>query len=445
MPKYLIIGNSAGGIGAAEAIRELDTGGSIAIVSDEPFPAYSRPLISEYLAGKTSIEKMLYRPEDFYSRSSIEAHLGKRVTGIDLGRHYVELNDGRHLEFEKLLLATGGVPFIPPIDGKWRLGVFTFTTLGDAQRIERYLPGVGRAVVIGGGLIGISVAEALVHRGVAVTVVELKDRILNVLLDERASAIAQSAVVDAGVRVIVNATVMSILGRSGEDDAVGRVLLNSGEMIECDMVIVAIGVIPRTDLVAGTGIKVNRGILVDRFMQTSEPGVYACGDVSEAYDFVFDENRVVPIWPTAYIGGRVAGRNMAGVPTEYTGGTSMNSLKYFGLSIVSAGLVGGLENSNGHEIVVGGRPDGGPYRKIVVRDNRIVGMTFVDDIERSGIILGLMRDKSNVATLKDVLVGDDFGFALLPREMRQARFGLGDGYRPALEAEGPLAEDVGDE
>jgi NAD(P)H-nitrite reductase large subunit len=433
MPKYLIIGNSAGGIGAAEAIRELDATGSLAIVSDEAFPAYSRPLISEYLAGETSIQKMLYRPEGFYSKNSIRALLGKRALRIDLERHCVELDDGGGLDFEKLLLATGGVPFVPSIDGKWRRGVYTFTTLRDAQQIEQHLAEARRAVVIGGGLIGISATEALAHRGLAVTVVELKDRILNVLLDEKAAAIAQAAVTGAGVRVVVNATVKSITGRPGDNDVVGGVVLDSGEAIECDIVIVAIGVVPRTDLVAGTGITVNRGVVVDRFMETSEPGVYACGDVAEAYDFIFDGNRVVPIWPNAYIGGRIAGRNMAGVPTEYKGGTSMNSLKYFGLSIVSAGVVGGLESGNGYEVVVGGGLDGSPYRKIVVQNNRIVGMTFVDDIERSGVVLGLMREKVDVEALKEAIVGDEFGFAVLPSDLRLARFGLKNSSRQPVQ------------
>lgn len=434
MPKYLIIGNSAGGIGAAEAVRELDPLGSLAIVSDEPFPAYSRPLISEFLAGEASLEKMLYRSEDFYASNNIQTLLGATAVRLDLGARNVELADGRKVEFEKLLLATGGKPFVPPTDGGHRQGVFTFTTLADAKLIDQHIGREAgkarRAVVIGGGLIGISVAEALVHRGVAVTVVELKDRILNVLLDESSSALARSAVEKAGVRIVVNATVKRIFGRPGDDEAVGGVVLDNGEEIECDIVIVAIGVVPRTDLVVGTRIKINRGIQVDRAMETSEPGVYACGDVAEAYDFVVEGNRVVPIWPNAYIGGRIAGRNMAGVRTEYKGGTSMNSLKYFGLCIVSAGLVvsdaaEGYEvlasKSNGNHSAANGKSSGAHYRKIVLKENRVVGMTFVDDIEMSGVVLGLMREKADVSGLKHSIVGEGFGLISLPREVRQAR------------------------
>ncbi|MCL5959641.1 MAG: FAD-dependent oxidoreductase [Chloroflexi bacterium] len=451
MPKYLIIGNSAGGIGAAEAIRELDAHGSMALVSDEPFPAYSRPLISEYLAGETTVEKMLYRSEDFYSKNNIEAVLGCKATRINLESRYVELADGKKIEFEKLLIATGGKPFVPPTEGGNRKGVFTFTTLTDAQQIERHISQVKRAVVIGGGLIGISVTEALVHREVAVTVVELKDRILNVLLDERGSSIAQAAVEGAGVQIKVNATVKRIVGRPDDDESVGGVVLDSGEEIGCDMVIVAIGVVPRTELVAGTPIKVNRGILVDRSMETSEPGVYACGDVAEAYDFVLEANRVVPIWPNAYIGGRVAGRNMAGVSTEYAGGTAMNSLKYFGLAIVSAGVVAS-GNVDGYEVVTPVHSNGksshaSPYRKIVLKDNRLVGMAFVDDIERSGLVLGLMREKADVSNIKHAIVGDEFGLISMPREARQARLSPRNGAAPdgTCGAEESAGEDVADE
>jgi len=177
--KYLIIGNSAGGIGAAEAIREKDMDGSLLIISDEPYPAYSRPLISEYLAEKCSLERMMYRPLDFYVSNNIRTILDREVTGIDTGAHTVTLGNDSVIGWEKLLLAIGGSPIFPPMPGRDREGVFTFTTLDDARAIDKYLPENARAVVIGGGLIGVSVTEALVKRGVGVTIVEMKDHVLN--------------------------------------------------------------------------------------------------------------------------------------------------------------------------------------------------------------------------------------------------------------------------
>lgn len=344
--EYLIIGNSAGGIGAAEAIRETDRENSITIVSDEPYPAYSRPLISEYLACERTVDEMLFRPADFYSQNKIDLMLGQAVKSLDLPQRLVELKSGEKIRWKKLLLATGGIPIVPKMKGTNKKGVFKFLTLDDAKTINKYLKDYNRAVVIGGGLIGVSVSEALTKRGVTVTIVEMKDRVLNTILDERASAMAEEMLTGTGIRVIVNNTVSEVI----RETAVEGVVLDSGETIPCDLVVIAIGVLPRTELVLGTEIKVNRGIVVDRYMATSFPDVYSCGDVAESYDFIINANRLTPIWPNAYIGGRVAGSNMAGVKKEYLGGTAMNSVNYFGLDITTAGIVNPLEGSNYEEI-----------------------------------------------------------------------------------------------
>ena len=177
--KYLIIGNSAGGIGAAEAIREVDKVGTITIVSDEPYHVYSRPLISEYLSENYPIERMLFRQPDFYEKNNIQAILGQRVTGLNIDNHDIKLKDGRRITWEKLLLATGGLPITPKIEGIGLKGVFTFTTLDDAKAIDEFLNHYHRkvrATVIGGGLIGVSATEALVKRGVDVTIVDVMRR-----------------------------------------------------------------------------------------------------------------------------------------------------------------------------------------------------------------------------------------------------------------------------
>ncbi len=414
--KYLIIGNSAGGIGAAEAIREVDKHGSIVIVSDEPYPAYSRPLISEHIAEGCSLERMLYRPVDFYERNNISTILGQKAVSLDLAKHTLTLGSGGTVSWQKLLLATGGLPIVPPMKGIDREGVFTFTTLDDARAIDQYLGGAERAVVIGGGLIGVSVTEALVKRGAAVTIVEMKDRVLNTILDEEVSALEDSALRQAGVDIITGHVVSEI---NGGGKRVHGVTLDDGTRIPCRMVIIAIGVRPRLELVNGSGIKVNRGIVVDRQMATSHPDVYACGDVAEAYDIPYEECRLTPIWPNAYIGGRTAGFNMAGRPTEYPGGMAMNSMKYFGLNVVSAGIV--VPPDDGYEVITSNK--NGAYRKVVLKDGVAVGLIFAGDIEQSGIIRGLMQNQINVNEFKQSLVADDFGLAFLPGEL----------WRPELE------------
>ncbi len=433
--RYLIIGNSAGGIGAAEAVRRTDADGTITIVSDEPYPAYSRPMISEYLAHHIPIERMLYRPAGFYETNRINTLLGKKAVRLDLGKKTVTLDSGESVSWEKLLLATGGTPIVTQTEGVEREGVFTFTTLDNAKAIDRFLnerSGAGvRAVVIGGGLIGLSVGEALSKRSVAVTIVEMKDRVLNTIVDEETSALAAAAIKKAGVSVVVNHTVARITSYDGTGGPVTGVTLDDGQPLPCEIVIMAIGVRPRLDLVTGSGLKVNRGVLVDRTMATSHPDVYACGDVSEAFDFVYDSNRLSPVWPNAYTGGRVAGLNMAGAVTDYAGGTAMNSLTYFGVAIASAGIAVAPDAS--YETV--SRRQGQTYRKIVLKDGQITGMVFVGDIEKAGVVFGLMKDGIDVTAFRERLVAGDFSLAMLPDNVWRERIGLNATIRPAAREE----------
>ena len=416
--KYLIIGNSAGGIGAAEAIREIDRKGTIAIVSDEPYPAYSRPLISEYLGDGYSLERMLYRPPDFYEKNGIETLFGEKVTQLNTKGHTVKLESGKSIKWEKLLLATGGTPIIPNIPGSDLEGLFTFNKLDDAKAIDeflkRYIKKI-RAVVIGGGLIGASVTEALLKRDVEVTIVEMKDRVLNTILDEETSEVVAKTLEEAGVEIITDHTAVRI--DSYFPGEVSGVSLDNDRSISCEMVIIAVGVQPRLDFIAKSGIKINRGIIVDRHMATSTPDVYACGDVAEAFDFIYGENRLTPIWPNAYTGGRTAGRNMAGIDDEYPGGTAMNAIKYYGVKLVSAGLV--VPPDDNYEVIREAHDD--IYRKIILKDGKLAGLVFAGDIEMSGIIYNLMKDGIDVSGFKETLVSDDFGLTSLPDEVRKAR------------------------
>ncbi len=412
--RYLIIGNSAGGVGAAEAIRQIDREATLTIVSEEPYPAYSRPLISKYLAGERTIEAISFRPPDFYDQNSIFFVPGKKVTRLELDERTACLEDGKQIAWEKLLLAVGAKPIFPKIEGSDKRGVFTFVTLDDAKAVDRFLDNARKAVVIGGGLIGISVTEALVKRRVSVTVAEVKGTILNTILDQHSSLMVEETLKQAGVEIITGHTVTEITGR----EMVEGVVLDDGEAMPCDLVLVAIGVSPRSEMALGARLQVNRGMVVDRHMCTSHPGVYACGDAAEAYDFVYEGNRLTPIWPNAYIGGRVAGFNMAGIPTKYPGGTAMNSLSYFGIDITSAGMPTG-PNDDGYESI--SKQNGNTYQKVILKDNLIMGMISVGKIERSGIIFGLMRDRVNVESFKQSLLADDFGLAFLPRTLWQER------------------------
>lgn len=438
--KYVIIGNSAAGIGAIEAIREVDGEGAILLISEEPYPAYSRPLISEYLAGERDLDGILYRPRNFYERYRVQAALGKSATRLNVSEKTLERDDRQKVAYGKLLLAVGGKPIVPPMDGQDKEGVFTFTTLRDAEKIREHVPDIKKVLVIGGGLIGISVTDALRKLGIEVTIVELMDRILGAVLDETTSRMAEEIVRKAGVDIRTGRTVKVIEGRPRDSGKVGGVMLDDGTRIPCDLVIIAIGVRPRTDLVMKTSIQVNRGILVDRHMQTSAADIYACGDAAESWDFLFETNRVVPIWPNAHIGGRIAGYNMAGKEAEYPGGTAMNSLKYFGLPVASAGMVNAAE---GCEIL--SRRDNGRYQKFVLKEGKLAGMVLVGDIAPAGILYGLMRDRVDVSRFKDTLLSNQFGLISLPEDILRKRLELPDLGRLHVFHEPAVYADVADE
>lgn len=421
MTKYLIIGGSAGGIGAVEAIREVDPIGALTLISEEHVPHYSRPMISEYVSREATLDTMKYRGDLFWKKNKVQTLTGRTAVKIYFTKKQVELDGGDKIYYEKLLIATGGKPFVPRMEGGDKSGVFTFTELSSARDLESKLEKSKRAVVIGGGLIGVSATEALVKRGIKVTLVELKDSILNLILDETASEIAEKVLSEAGVTVITGQTVMHILGRKDNESAVGGVVITDGTEIPCDIVVIAIGVIPRTELVKETDMKINRGIVVDRFMRTNIPDVYACGDVAEAHDFLIDKNRLLPLWPLAQLGGRVAGYNMAGKKTEYEGGTVMSSLKYFDLPIIAVGTVNSEDNSD-YELLLDRQPEKMVYKKILLKDNMIVGFIFLGDIKKAGIFFRLLKNQVDVSEIKDSLLSEDFGIVTLPEQLRQKMF-----------------------
>jgi NAD(P)H-nitrite reductase large subunit len=416
--KYVIVGASAAGIGAVEAIREVDPVGTITVISEEPCPQYSRPMISDLVSGKANFEKMMCRDDQFWQKNEVQALTGRTAVSLNLAEKWVALDKGDHVNFEKLLIATGGKPFVPKIEGADKDGVFTFTTLSDAEHLLEKVENATSAVVIGGGLIGVSVTEALVKRGLKVTMVELKDTILSLILDPTASEMVENVITKAGVTIVTGQSVQRITGEPEDDNIVGGAVLTNGEQVQCDLVIIAIGVIPRMELVSGTDVKTNRGILVDRFMQTNVSDVYASGDVAEAYDFVFGENRLLPLWPLAQLEGKVAGYNMTGKKADYPGGTAMSALKYFGIPIISIGIVNPKED-DAYEILTRHDPERNLYKKIVLKDNVIVGITLANDIEQAGVLFHLMKNGANVKKFKQELLSEDFCLATVPRSLRR--------------------------
>ncbi len=412
---YLIVGNSTAATAAIEAIREHDPDGSLAVVSDQPNHVYCSPLITYVLAGKVPEERINYRPHDFYRRMKVDTYLGTAATELRPQAHEVVLAHGAVLGYGRLLLAVGGSPIVPPIPGGDLAGVYTFTRHEDMCHVREYIAqqGVRQAVVIGGGMIGVKVAEAFAYLGLETTIVELMDRVLAQALDETGSQMARRALEEHGVRVITSSGATSIGGSNG---TVQSVTLDSGSRLPAQLVIIAVGVRPNTRLAEQAGIAVNRGVLVDDHLRTSDPDIFAAGDVAEAYDPLFGDRRPIAIWPGAYMQGELAGRNMAGALEPYAGNIPMNSIQVCGLPTISVGLI---SPPQGAETLEYHSPDQKSYRRMFIVGGKIVGAVFVGDIDRAGIITGLIRQGIDVTGFKEKLIQRDLGLLALPKQYRK--------------------------
>ncbi|HID57507.1 TPA: NAD(P)/FAD-dependent oxidoreductase [Candidatus Poribacteria bacterium] len=415
--RYVIIGNSAAAIGAIESIRKVDRENDVLVISAERYMAYSRPLISELLAGETTPHKMLYRPPEFYKLNDVELMLGRKVVGLNLRGKKVILEDGEEIGYDKLLIATGSHPFLPPMEGTDLKGVHTFFTLDDAIAVMEMARKVKQAVVIGGGFIGLKAAESLKERGIRVTVVELAQTVMSTALDESAARIVEEHMRGEGVKIITGNAVQRIYG---VNSYVTGVELRDGTKIPCGLVIVSVGVRANSQFAKEAGIQVNRGIVVDDRMRTSAPDVYAAGDVAEGKDILLGTLRGLPLWPVAYRMGKTAGYNMAGGDYPYKGGFAMNSVSIFGLPIISMGITT-PSGGDGFRVLIRADMDKKIYRKLVLRENRLVGAVFINSVDRAGIANGFIRDGTDVGDIAEKMLDDDFTLALMPESWRKVK------------------------
>ncbi|MDO9574132.1 MAG: FAD-dependent oxidoreductase, partial [Candidatus Contubernalis sp.] len=305
--KYVIIGNSAASVGAVEGIRNVDSQGIITVLSEESYPAYSRPLISYYLAGKVKEEDMYYRDSDFYEKNRVELLLGKKVIGIEPKQGIVEVEGEQPIEYDRLLLAVGSSPFLPPIKGIENQEYHFFNFFKDVKEIQHKIKNkqVTRPLIMGAGLVGMKAVEALILLGLSVTVVELGPHILGSILSEVPARMVQRKMEEKGIRFIFNKSVKEIAW--GQDPQ--GVILSDGQGVLTDLLIVAAGARPRLELVEGLAFSKNQGVMVNQYMQTDLEDIYAAGDVAEGWDMLQGENRVIPIWSGAYRQGFIAGQN----------------------------------------------------------------------------------------------------------------------------------------
>ena len=400
MTTYLIIGNGVAGNAAAENIRKFDPEGQIAIFSKEDRPFYYVPALPEYVAGDKEADQIIIHAQSWYEQHRIDLHLATAVTKIDAAQKFVETAKGERLAFEKLLLATGGKSFIPPIKGAGVPKVFTLKTLADADRLKEAAGQAKTAVLIGGGLLGLEAGNGLRKRGLAVIVVEFFPRLLPRQMDVAGAAILQSQMEDMGFSFHLGATTEEIVaGPAGL-----QVCLKGGKKITGDLVLISAGVRADLGLAQALGLEVDKGVKVDDTMKTSREGIYAAGDLIE------HRGRVYGIWPAAQERGRVAGAAMAGQVATYEGTLPSNVLKVVGIDLVAAGDIDadGKLKAIVHEDKVKKT-----YRKLVLQDNCLVGAILLGDIRGSAEIQDAIKAKKDISGLKGDLAQADFDFKRL--------------------------------
>ncbi|MGD9580440.1 MAG: NAD(P)/FAD-dependent oxidoreductase [Vampirovibrionia bacterium] len=409
---YLIIGNSAAAIGAVEGIRKVDNDSSITIVSEESYYAYSRPLIAEYLSDCIEENKIWYKEKEYYDEKNVNLLLNTKIISIDTHNKKALDSDNNEYYFDKMLIATGGTPFIPTIEGLETEGIYTFVRWDEVKKLKDDLSNIKKAVVIGAGLIGMKATEHLTKCGVNVILVELADSILNLVLDKTGSNILHKHLEKNGVEIITNNTVVKI---NSEDNKVQSVILKDQTLIDCDAVVIAIGVKPNTSCINNTDIATNRGIIINNKLETNYNYIYAAGDVAEGYNILTDNNTLLPIWPVAYRQGFIAGINMTGKERQYDGSISMNSLEFFGLPIISAGYTTIPDDSYNENYDLNEKKN--VYKKVITKDNQLCGFVFINDIDRAGILTGLIKDKTDISTFEKDLLNDSFGLLNIPKEI----------------------------
>ncbi len=400
--KHVIIGNGPAGVVAAETLRKLDANADIVLVGDENEPPYSRMAIPYLLTGSIGEEGTHLRKDaGHYARLDIRL-VRARAEKVDVKARSVALSNGEKLSYERLLIATGSHPLRPAIPGIDAPNVHACWTLADAREIAAKAKPGARVVQLGAGFIGSIILQALAGRGVRLSVVEMGDRMVPRMMTEKAGELIRLWVEKKGVRVHVNARAVAITGAEAM-----QVQLSNGQSIECDLVIAAAGVRPNIAFLEGSGVKVGDGILVDARMQTSVPGIYAAGDVTEAAGFHSGRPQLNAIQPNAADQARVAAANMAGAQTAMQGSLAINVLDTLGLISSSFGQWQGVEGGAGVELV-----DEANYRYLSLqfKDDVLVGATSIGWTDHVGALRGLIQGRVRLGEWKARLLADPTQF-----------------------------------
>ena len=397
--RIIIVGNGLAGAIASKTLRELDKEVEVDVFSDEKYLYYPRPNLIEFIAGNLPLNKIFAYPEEWYKEQKINVHLRRPVKSINPDSQEVEVEGGLREKYDFLFLANGSFAFVPPFKGMEKKGAFTLRTLDDAFAILDYVKSHTRVGIIGGGLLGLEIARALSSRGAEVELVEFSGRLLPRQLDDRGSSVLVSQVEKMGIEVHLGLTTDEILGE-GE---VSGVRFKGGSELEVEMAIVAAGVRPNIGIAKQAGLETDRGLVVNDYLESSAPKVFAAGDNSQ------HRGKVYGIIPATFDQARLAAHNILGDRKKYEGTTPWNTLKVAEIYLTSVGLIS-AEKDTQEEFFVERREEG-LYKKIIIEEGTLVGGIWMGTKKGAGNISRAVTQKKDVEKWKESILKDDFDFS----------------------------------
>ncbi len=393
-PRLVVVGNGMAGMRAVEElISHAPDRFDITVIGAEPHPNYSRILLSAVLAGEKTLDDIVLNSREWYAQHGICLLAGKRATAIDRAARQVALADGGSIAYDKLLLATGSKPLAPPIPGLGLHNVRAFRDIADVEAMIAAASSCQHAVVIGGGLLGLEAAWGLKRRGMAVALIHLMPTLMERQLDPSAGDLLHRELDARGIDFFTSTQAEELLG----GERVEAVLLADGRRLAADLVVLAVGIRPNIDLASAAGLDINRGILVGDDMATSDPDIYAVGECIEHNGQVF--GLVAPIWEQARIcGARLAGDDAA----VYLPQPAFTSLKITGIDVFSAGALAAADD--GDEEITLHDAKGGLYKKLILRESRVVGSVLYGSVADGPWYVQLMREKVDVSPFREQII-----------------------------------------
>lgn len=392
--RYVVIGSSASGINGAKTLRELDKDAEIILISKDE-QVYSRCILHHYISGIRDIKALNFSGEDYFEKYNIRWINGVEVIKLDDEEQIIELSNKQSIKYDKVLIASGASPFIPPIENLRKANnIIGLRNLDDAQEIKKAIDHIKNVVVLGAGLVGIDAVAGLVDYGLNITVVEMADRILAMQLDHYAASKYEKLFNEKGVNFKLGVKAEKLIIDDGNNPK--ELIINTGEGIPCDLIIVATGVRSNINFLKDSQVETNKfGLIFNAKGQTNVENIYGAGDVS-------GKN---PIWPTAVKEGIIAANNMAGnelIMTDFFG--SKNTMDYLGLATMSLGKVILPDETYIEEI----EKDENNYKKIIHKDGKIYGAIIQGDLSYGGILTQLIRAKIDVSKVKKPIFNIDY-------------------------------------